>query len=107
MPWIALHMTSGAPSDSPSWGIRPVYLKLRLVNKGDKAYHRGYQAFLKRLIKARKDADLLQAEVSARMGKAHSFVSKCELGERRVDVIELQKLAKIYDKSIAYFLGEE
>jgi hypothetical protein len=29
------------------------------------------------------------------------------LGERRVDVIELQKLAQIYDKSIAYFLGEE
>jgi ribosome-binding protein aMBF1 (putative translation factor) len=100
-------MVSGALRDSPSWGIHPAYLKLRLVNKGDKTYHRGYQAFLKRLIKARKDAGLLQAEVSARMGKAHSFVSKCELGERRVDVIELQKLARIYDKSIAYFLGEE
>ena len=77
------------------------------MNKGDKSYHRAYQGFLKRLIKARKDAGLLQAEVSARMGKAHTFVSKCELGERRVDVIELQKLAGIYDKSIAYFLGEE
>jgi hypothetical protein len=41
------------------------------------------------------------------MGKAHSFVSKCELGERRVDVVELQKLAKIYGKSLLYFLGEE
>jgi transcriptional regulator with XRE-family HTH domain len=87
--------------------MNPAYLKLRLVNKGDKIYHRAYQGFLKRLIKARKDAGLLQAEVSTRMGKAHSFVSKCELGERRVDVVELQKFASIYDKSIAYFLGEE
>jgi transcriptional regulator with XRE-family HTH domain len=87
--------------------MRQAYLKLGLVNKGDKTYHRAYQAFLKRLIKARKDAGLLQAGVSARMGKARSFISKCELGERRVDVIELQKLARIYDKSIAYFLGEE
>jgi transcriptional regulator with XRE-family HTH domain len=87
--------------------MNQAYLKLGLVNKGDKTYHRAYQAFLKRLIIARKDAGLLQADVSARMGKAHSFVSKCELGERRVDVIELQKLAGIYDKSIAYFLGEE
>jgi transcriptional regulator with XRE-family HTH domain len=87
--------------------MNQAYLKLGLVNKGDKTYHRAYQAFLKRLINARQDAGLLQAEVSARMGKAHSFVSKCELGERRVDVIELQKLAGIYDKSIAYFLGEE
>lgn len=77
------------------------------MNQGDKAYHRAYQAFLKRLVKARQDAGYLQAEVSERMGKARTFISKCELGERRVDVIELQKLAKIYGKSIAYFLGEE
>ena len=87
--------------------MNQAYLKLRLVNKGDKIYHRAYQSFLKRLISARKEAGLLQAEVSARMGKAHSFVSKCELGERRVDVVELQKLAKIYGKSLLYFLGEE
>lgn len=81
--------------------------KLWLVNQGDKAYHRAYQAFLKRLIKARKDAGLLQTEVSERMGKARTFVSKCELGERRVDAIELQKFSKIYGKNMGYFLGEE
>lgn len=41
------------------------------------------------------------------MGKPHSFVSKCELGERRLDIIELQRIAKIYGKTIGYFLGED
>lgn len=79
----------------------------RFVNKGDVAYQRAYQAFLKRLIKARHDAGYLQGEVAERMGKPHSFLSKCELGERRLDIIELQRLAKIYGKSIRYFLGED
>ena len=77
------------------------------MNKGDKAYHRAYQALLKRLINARKEAGLLQTEVSERMGKARTFVSKCELGERRVDAVELKAFAKIYGKSVMYFLGDE
>ena len=77
------------------------------VNKGDAAYQRAYQAFLKRLIKARHDAGYLQEEVANRLGKPHSFISKCELGERRLDVIELQQIAKIYGKTVNYFLGED
>jgi transcriptional regulator with XRE-family HTH domain len=45
--------------------------------------------------------------VAERLGKSHSFVSKCELGERRLDIIELQRIAKIYGKTIGYFLGED
>ena len=48
-----------------------------------------------------------QGEVSERLGKPASFLSKCELGERRLDVIELQRIAKLYDKTINYFLGED
>lgn len=76
------------------------------MNKGDAAYQRAYRAFLKRLVQARHDAGYLQQEVAQRMGKPHSFISKCELGERRLDVIELQRIAKIYGKSIGYFLGD-
>ena len=39
-----------------------------------------------------------------RLGKARSFISKCELGERRVDFVELQKLAKIYGKDLRFFV---
>ena len=81
--------------------------KLIFVNKGDAAYQRAYQAFLKRLVKARHDAGYLQEEVAKRLGKSHSFVSKCELGERRLDVIELQRIAKLYGKTVNYFLGED
>jgi len=77
------------------------------VNKGDRAYQRAYQAFLRRLIKARHDADLLQEDVSNAMGKSRTFLSKCELGERRLDVIELQQIAKIYGKTVPHFLGED
>jgi hypothetical protein len=40
------------------------------------------------------------------MGKPHSFVSKCELGERRVDFVELEQLAKIYGKDIFFFMAD-
>jgi transcriptional regulator with XRE-family HTH domain len=77
------------------------------VNPKDKAYQRAYNVFRERLIKARKDAGMTQGEVNDHIGKPHSFISKCELGERRVDFVELQILAKIYRKSISFFLTME
>ena len=73
------------------------------VNVNDKGYHKAYKWFLARLVQARRDAGLTQVEVAKRLGKAHSFLSKCELGERRVDFVELQQLAKIYAKDISFF----
>jgi transcriptional regulator with XRE-family HTH domain len=73
------------------------------VNVNDKGYHRAYKKFLARLVQARRDAGLTQVEVAKRLGKAHSFLSKCELGERRVDFVELQQLANIYGKEISFF----
>jgi transcriptional regulator with XRE-family HTH domain len=74
------------------------------VNPNDKTYQKAYNAFRERLIKARKDAGLKQGEVNDRMGKPHSFISKCELGEARVDFVELQLLARIYGKNLAFFV---
>ena len=73
------------------------------MNVNDKGYHKAYKRFLARLVQARRDAGLTQVEVAKRLGKAHSFLSKCELGERRVDFVELQQLAKIYAKDISFF----
>jgi transcriptional regulator with XRE-family HTH domain len=74
------------------------------VNPQDKAYQRAYKAFRERLIQARRDAGMTQGQVTRRIGKPHSFISKCELGERRVDFVELQLLAKIYEKPLAFFV---
>jgi transcriptional regulator with XRE-family HTH domain len=49
-----------------------------------------YRRFLKRLIQARREAGLTQTEVARALRRPQSFVSKCESGERRVDVIELE-----------------
>lgn len=47
-----------------------------------------YRQFLKKLRAARLDAGLTQQEAARALRKPQSFVSKCESGERRVDVVE-------------------
>ena len=73
------------------------------MNVNDKGYHKAYKKFLARLVQARRDSGLTQVEVAKQLGKARSFLSKCELGERRVDFVELQQLAKLYGKDISFF----
>jgi len=63
-----------------------------------------YRQFLKRLQEARRKAGLTQVEVARTLHRPQSFVSKCESGERRVDVIELAEFARLYRKPIAFFL---
>jgi transcriptional regulator with XRE-family HTH domain len=64
-----------------------------------------YRRFLKRLGQARREAGLTQVEVARALRRPQSFVSKCESGERRLDVIELSDFAKLYRKSVTFFLG--
>jgi transcriptional regulator with XRE-family HTH domain len=66
-------------------------------------YSPAYQEFIGRLRLARKQARLTQIEASRKLGKPHSYVSKCELGERRVDFIEALGFAKIYKKPLSFF----
>jgi transcriptional regulator with XRE-family HTH domain len=63
-----------------------------------------YQAFLERLRAGREQAGLLQSEVAKRLGKPQSYVSKCESGERRLDVIELSDFATIYRLPLTFFV---
>jgi len=64
-----------------------------------------YRQFLKRLRDARLQAGFTQAEVARALRRPQSFVSKCESGERRVDVVELEDFARLYRKSISFFLA--
>jgi len=59
-----------------------------------------YRTFLKRLIAARKAAGFTQSQVSSQLGRPQSYMSKCEQGERRLDVIESAELAEIYGVSL-------
>ena len=63
-----------------------------------------YNRFKKRLKEARLQVGLTQVQVAKKLGLPQSYVSKIESGERRVDAVELERLAKIYSKSVNYFL---
>jgi len=62
-----------------------------------------YTRFLRRLRLARENAGLTQAEAARRLGKRQAYVWKSEVGERRVDVIELRQFAEVYGVPIAFF----
>jgi transcriptional regulator with XRE-family HTH domain len=70
-------------------------------------YSERYQAFLQRLRAARKEAGFTQEEVSIKLNVHQSYVSKCESGERRVDVVELDEFARLYQKSFEDFLPRQ
>lgn len=57
-----------------------------------------------RLKTARFEAGLTQVEVSEKLKRTQSYISKIERGERRVDIVELEELAKIYKKEVFYFI---
>lgn len=67
-------------------------------------YSKEYKNITQKLQKARKESGLKQIEVAKKIGKQQSYVSKIEKGERRLDVIELKILARIYNKKITYFI---
>ncbi len=51
-------------------------------------YSDGYLEFLSRLRAVRIEQEITQAELAIRLGTTQSFISKCERGERRIDLIE-------------------
>ncbi len=57
-------------------------------------YSETYSRFLRLLRKARLSSGLTQEEIARRLGRPQSFVSKCESGERRVDIAELLAFCK-------------
>lgn len=62
-----------------------------------------YDVLLQRLIAVREKAGLTQHQVSALMGRSPNFLTKCESGDRSIDVMELLELAKIYKKPVNHF----
>jgi transcriptional regulator with XRE-family HTH domain len=65
-----------------------------------------YKRFLRRLRAARQEVGLTQADVAKAFGRPQSFVSKCESGERRVDVLELGEFAELYGRPLSFFVAE-
>lgn len=60
-----------------------------------------------RLREARKYLGLKQEEVATYLKIPRTALTDIESGQRRVEVIELARLAKLYRQPVAYFTGED
>ncbi len=67
-------------------------------------YTAAYRRLLSALKQARHDAGLQQTEVARKLRRPQSFVSKIEAGERRLDVLELAELCRIYGVDVCDFI---
>ncbi len=56
-----------------------------------------YIRFRELLVQIRKDAGLTQVELAEKLGRPQQFVSRYELGERRIDVGEFLEIAEHLD----------
>lgn len=53
-----------------------------------------YSALIATVVEARKAAGVTQVELSDRLGKPQSFISKIEQGQRRLDLVEFCAIAR-------------
>lgn len=60
----------------------------------------------KRIRDLREDADLNQTAVAEKLGMSQTGYSKYETGENDIPTAVLIKLARLYNTSIDYLLGE-
>ncbi len=65
------------------------------------------QGLAERLKEAREYLGFSQEEVAKFLGIARTALSNIETGQRRVEAIELKRLAQLYKRPVAYFTGEE
>jgi transcriptional regulator with XRE-family HTH domain len=67
-------------------------------------FSKNYEFFLQELRKAREKAGLTQTQLAERLGQTQSFVSKCERGERRLDIVEVRAFCKAIGISFPRFI---
>ena len=60
-----------------------------------------------RLREGREYVGLSQDEVARYLSIPRTALSHIETGQRRVDALELKKLAQLYKRPVGYFTGEE
>lgn len=70
----------------------------------EKSIHtKEYALFLEYLRGERERAGLSQLEVASRLDATQTFVSKCERGERRLDIVELRQWCLAIDTTLGEF----
>lgn len=65
-----------------------------------------YELLLVKLKEARLEAGLSQMDVAKRLKHHQAFVSRCETGDRRMDVIELRAYCRALGLSFQEFIAK-
>ncbi|MEW2914210.1 helix-turn-helix transcriptional regulator [Leisingera sp. JC11] len=93
----------------PHFGSKPITRVAGLVELQGRTILAGsvhsdaYRDFLRALVALRKSRGLSQAELAKLLSKPPSFVGKYELGERRLDVVELMVILQVLESEFEPF----
>ena len=67
-------------------------------------FSKEYGVFLQALKAARVRTGKTQGELAIKLGRTQSFVSKCERGERRLDLVELRAFCQCLGIALGDFM---
>jgi transcriptional regulator with XRE-family HTH domain len=67
-------------------------------------YSKEHRNLVGKLKKARGEAGLDQSQAAKKLGRSQSYISKIESGQRRIDIVQLRELAKVYKRKLDYFI---
>lgn len=81
---------------------QPASPKSPQIKKESRAY---FAALGKRVTQLRKSRGMTQAELARALGVSQQAVFAYEIGERRISVLVLERLAKLFRLNIDQFLG--
>ena len=65
-----------------------------------------YRVLCRLLREKREAVGLTQVELAERLDETQSYVSKCERGDRRVDLVQLRQFCRAIGISLAEFVGD-
>lgn len=82
--------------------IQPSPLRSEQFKKESRTY---FEALGKRVTQLRKSRGMTQAEMGRALGVSQQAVFAYEIGERRISVLVLQRLARVFRISTDQFLG--
>lgn len=88
-------------------GLHSPSLSSKTSFKLDKSIHsHEYVVFLKLLRDRRQVVGLSQVALASKLNETQTFISKCERGERRLDVIELRTWCRALGVDLPLFLEQ-
>jgi len=88
------------------WTIPKSGLAFARNNMQKSLFNKDYRLFLSLLKRAREHAGLTQGQLARRLAKTQTFVSKCERGERRLDIVEVRAWCKALDIRFPAFVSK-